>query len=193
MAYASAAIVGFGAAALAGIAADYHGFRGGSLPWGVAGMASAISVVAWEYRFRAVTGPRRVLLAGSVLVQAVLVSMAVFMLAVAIGNAMGARALRRTDGGLATFATLIGSIEVMILLPVGLLALALATAGERRTHRGLAALAATALIGYVAGPVLVGVLPDSTERLVMSVWLVVVAATWIGIARALGRLPLVRR
>jgi hypothetical protein len=189
MTYVSVAIVVAVAVTLAGIAWDYNGLRGGALPWGSAGLGAAVSFVAWEYRLRALGRPRRLLVAGSVLVQAVLVSMAAFLLAVALGNVVGSRALRDTDGGLATLATLLGSVEVMIVLPIGLLLLAIATALDRRTSRAAPVLAATAVVTYVAGPVLVGLLPDSTERVVMSAWLVLVAATWIAIAGNLGRLP----
>lgn len=189
MTYASVAIVASALATLAGIAFDYNGLRGGALPWGAAGLGAAVSFVAWEYRVRVSGRPRRLLVTGSVLVQAVLLSMAAFLLAVALGNLAGSRALRETDGGLATVATLLGSVEVMIVLPIGLLLLAVATALDRGSSRLVPALAVLAVVTYVVGPLLVGLLPDSTERVVMSAWLVLVAATWTAIAGNLSRLP----
>jgi hypothetical protein len=43
------------------------------------------------------------------------------------------------------------------------------------------------VVVFALAPVLVGARPDSTERPIMLVWLVVIAATWVALARALGR------
>ena len=187
MSYAAVAVALFAVVAALGVIVDYHGFRGGFLPWGVSGLAFAASLVAWQYRLRPVGSPRRVLVLGSILVQAVLVSMGGFCLAVAIANAAGSHALRHTDGGLATVATLLGSVEIMIALPVGLLALAVALWRDRSAPRDLRVLPTVAVVVFALAPVLVGALPDTTKRPIMLVWLVVIGTTWVAIARALGR------
>jgi len=170
-----------------GVVVDYHGFRGGFLPWGVSGLAFAASMVAWQYRRRPLGAPRHVLVFGSILVQAVLLSIGAFCLAVAVGNAAGSHALRHTDGGPATVATLLGSVEIMVALPVGLLALAVATWRDRSATRGLRVLPTVSVVVFALAPVLVGALPDSTERPIMVLWLVAIAVTWAALACALGR------
>lgn len=187
MLYAAAAVTLFAVVAAVGVVADYNGLRGGLLPWGVCGLASAASLIAWQYRRRALGSPRRLLVLGSILVQVVLLSMSAFFLAVAIGNAAGSHALRHTDGGLATVATLVGSIEVMVALPVGLVALAVAVWRDRNAPRVLRALPTAAVAVFALAPILVGALPDSTERPVMVVWLIAIGATWVALAGALGR------
>ena len=187
MLYAAAAVALFAVVAAIGVVAHYDGLRGGYLPWGVCGLAGAASIVAWQFRRRALGSPRRLLVLGSVLVQVVLMSMSAFFLAVAIGNAFGSHALRHTDGGLATVATLLGSIEIMIALPAGLVALAVAVWRDRDVPRDVRVLPTVAVVVFALAPVLVGALPDSTERPVMIVWLAAIGATWVALARALGR------
>src|SRR5437763_7417647 len=70
MSYAAVAVAVFAVVAALGVIVDYHGFRGGFLPWGVSGLAFAASLVAWQYRRRPLGLPRRVLVLGSILVQA---------------------------------------------------------------------------------------------------------------------------
>ena len=187
MVYAASAMVVFAVLTVLGIAIGYNGLRGGFLPWGVCGLALSASVIAWQYRRRDFGSPRRVLVVGSILVQFVLLSMSAFFLAVAVGNAVGSQALRHTDGGLATIATLIGSIEVMIVLPLGLLALAVVAWRDRGAPRDVRVLPAAALLVFALAPVLVGALPDTTEQPVMVGWAAAVAVTWVALARALGR------
>jgi hypothetical protein len=187
MRYAAAGVALFAMVAALGVIVDYHGFRGGFLPWGVSGLALAASIVAWQYRRRPLGSPRRILVLGSILVQAVLLSMGAFCLAVAVGNAVGSHALRHTDGGLATVATLLGSVEIMVALPMGQIALAVAVWRDRSAPRDLRVLPTVAVVVFALAPVLVGALPDSTERPIMVAWLVAIAATWVALARALGR------
>lgn len=187
MSYAAAAMTCFAVVAGLGVIVDYHGFRGGFLPWGVSGLAVAASMVAWQYRRRPLGAPRGILVFGSILVQAVLLSIGAFCLAVAIGNAAGSHALRHTDGGLASVATLLGSVEIMVALPVGLLAVAVAAWRDRSAARDIRVLPVVAVVVFALAPVLVGALPDSTERPIMVVWLLAIAATWVALARALGR------
>ena len=186
MSYAAASMVVFAVVTVLGVAIGYDGLRGGYLPWGVCGLAFSASVIAWQYRRHTFGSPRRLLVLGSLLVQVVLLSMGVFFLAVAIGNAFGSHALRHTDSGLATVATLIGSIEIMILLPLGLLALAIAAGRDRAAPREMRVLPAATVVVFALAPILVGALPDSTERPVMAVWALAMAATWLALARALG-------
>lgn len=187
MVYAATGMVTFAVLTVLGVAVGYNGLRGGFLPWGVCGLAFAASVIAWQYRRRAFGSPRRLLVVGSLLVQVVLLSMGTFFLAVAIGNAVGSHALRHTDGGLATVATLLGSIEIMIALPVGLVALAVAAWRDRSAPGDVRVLPTAAAVIFALAPVLVGALPDTTERPVMGVWALAMGGTWVALARALGR------
>ncbi|MCA1823873.1 MAG: hypothetical protein ABR520_13050 [Mycobacteriales bacterium] len=187
MVYAAAAVAIFAVVTVTGIVVSYNGLRGGFLPWGVCGLAVAASFIAWQYRRRPLGSPRRALVFGSVLVQVVLLSMGAFFLAVAAGNAVGSHALRHTDGGLASVATLLGSVEVMVLLPLGLVALAVAAWRDRSAPRELRILPTVAVVVFAMAPILVGALPDSTERPVMVVWVAAIAATWVALARGLGR------
>ena len=61
MLYAAAAVALFAVVAAVGVIADYDGFRGGFLPWGVSGLASAASFVGWQYRRLPLGSPRGVL------------------------------------------------------------------------------------------------------------------------------------
>jgi hypothetical protein len=184
--FAMATIVCFAVVATLAVALDYNGARGGFLPLGLGGLAFGASLVAWQCRLAAVGSPRRLLVLGSLLVQGVLLSMTAFFLAVAAGNAVGSHALRHTDGGLADVATLLGSVEIMIALPVGLLALAVALGRDRTAPRPLRVLPAVAVVVFALAPVLVGTLPDTTEQPVMVGWLAAITATWIALARALA-------
>lgn len=186
MLFAAGTMVVFAVVAAMAVIFDYNGARGGFLPLGMCGLAFGASLVAWQYRRHAVGMPRRLLVLGSTLVQVVLLSMTAFFLAVAVGNAVGSHALRHTDGGLATVATLLGSIEIMIALPVGLVAVAVAMWRDPRAPRDLRVLPTVTVAVFALAPVLVGALPDSTERPIMVVWLAAIAATWVALARALG-------
>jgi hypothetical protein len=187
MTCAAAAVAFFAVVAGMGVVTDYDGLRGGFLPLGVSGLAFAASMVAWEYRRHELGSPQRLLVVGSVLVQVVLLSICAFFFAVEVGNAAGSHALRQTDGGLATVATFLGSVDLMIALPVGLAALAVATWRDRNAPRDVRALSTAAVAVFALAPILVGALPDSTERPIMVVWLAAIGTTWAALARGLGR------
>ena len=76
----------------------------------------------------------------------------------------------------------------MIALPVGLIAVAVAMWRDRGAPRELRVLPAVTVVVFALAPVLVGALPDSTERPIMVMWLAGIAVTWVALARALGDL-----
>ena len=185
--YAAAALVASALVAAVSVVIDYNGLRGGALPWGMTGLAASASVIVWEIRRRRIGQPSALLVVASLAVQAVLISMAAFFLSVAVLNVAHSGILRHTDGGAATVATLLGSVEIMVLLPLGLIGIAVAVWRDRQLRQLLRLLPVVILVVFAIGPILVGALPDSTERPVMIGWLAAVAGTWVALASELAR------
>lgn len=190
-------LVGAGTVAVSAAAAAVDAWnsevnlRSGLIPWAFGALAVGVALILFG-SFRGDIGrPRWLLRCGSSCALVGLAAAGAFMFGTAILSVLGSNLLSTGDTLVSALGTLFAGVCTLVVLPVGLLALGVAVLADKELPPGARWLPLVGTLVFLAGPVLVAVLPDADERWVLVMWPVVLAAAWatygVLVAVQLGR------
>lgn len=190
-------LVGAGAVAVGAAAAAFGAWssqvdlRSGVIPWAFGALVAGLALIVFGSLRSDIGDPRWLLRCGSGLALVGLAAAGAFLFGTAILSAVGSDLLSTGDTFVSAVGTLAASVSTLVVLPVGLLAFGVAVLADRELPAGARGLPLVGTLLFMAGPVLVAVLPDSAERGALIVRLVVLAAPWVTygvlVARRLDR------
>ena len=167
-------------AAMTGLWNSDANLRNGAIPWAFGALAVGIGLILLGSYRCGIGRPARLVRWGSSLALVGLGVAAAFLFGTGILAVLDSGLLSAGDTLLSRLGTLVASVCTLLILPVGLLALSVAVLVDEELSRAARSLPLIGTLVFMAGPVLVGLLPDSQERTVLLMWTVLLGAVWAG-------------
>lgn len=152
--------------------------RTGFVPWALGTITVGVGLMLLGSYRGGIGRPPRLARWGTIVSLAGLAGAAVFFVGMGILAAVGSNLLNTGETFASALGTLIASVFTLLILPFGLLAFGVAVLRDKGLTAAVRALPLVGTLLALVGPVLVAVLPDSSERTVFIVWPLLLGGAW---------------